>query len=280
MKILLIGARGMLGQDLVKVLHEHEVIAWDRAEIDITDPVQVQTKIPVLQPDVIINTAAYNAVDDCEVNAELALNVNAKGPQYLAAMARALDIPFVHYSTDYVFDGSKKEGYVETDMPDPISAYGFAKRLGEKNVLETYPGAYVIRTSRLYGKPAVSENAKKSFVDIMLSLAKDRDELTVVHEEWSTPTYTPDLAAFTKELIERKYPTGIYHGVNEGACTWYEFAQEIFKQTKTDVRLIPVSMAAFPRPARRPHFSALKNTKTKQLRPWQEALAEYLKTLK
>jgi dTDP-4-dehydrorhamnose reductase len=276
MKVLIVGAQGMLGAQLQKVFIDHELVCCDRDEIDITKVDQVEQKVLEIKPDLIINSAAYNDVDNCESHFEIAQAVNIDGPINLAKAAQKVGAVFVHYSSDYVFEGTKEEGYSEIDHPNPISKYGESKLGGEK-VLEYCDKAYVIRTSRLFGAPAKSEGAKKSFVDVMVSLAEKRDTLDVVDEEFSNPTYVNDLAAQTRVLIDGNYDYGIYHGVNEGACTWFEFAKQIFVISGKNVTINPVSSDKFPRPAKRPAYSSLINTKLPKLRHWREALEEYLK---
>ncbi len=277
-RVVVFGHKGMLGQELMKAFSDAEVFGFDREDVDITNAETVEKKISELRPHIIINAAAYNAVDACEENAEFekAKLLNATAPGLLAKAAKDAGAKFVHYSTDYVFDGEKKEGYVESDEPNPISRYGESKLMGERSVAAMGGEWYLIRTCKMFGQPASSEVAKKSFVDTMLALAETRDELEVVNEEWASPTYAPDLAAQTRALLEGGYPSGIYHATNDGACTWYEFAQEIFRIIGKNIKLIPVFSDAFPRPAKRPKFSRLLNTKLPPLRSWQEALEEYL----
>lgn len=276
MKILIIGSKGMLGQDLAEVFSVQELILWDKDEIDITDEDLAFKKIKEEKPDVIINSAAYNDVDGCEDSFELAKKVNGYAVGYLAKAAKEIGAVLIHYSTDYVFKGDKKEGYKEDDRPNPQSKYAESKYLGEQELQKNTDKYYLIRTSRLFGKPAIAVGAKKSFVDKMLELSKNHDKLEVVDEEYSNPTYTPDLARQTKYIVENKLLFGIYHAVNEGACTWYEFAKEIFKIKNIDVKLVPVGSDKFPRLAKRPNYSSLINTKLPKLRSWQEALRDYL----
>ncbi|MFZ5364927.1 MAG: dTDP-4-dehydrorhamnose reductase [Patescibacteria group bacterium] len=275
-KILIIGAKGMLGQDLAMVFEKENPILFDREDIDIADRRQVFEKLMDINPDIIINSAAYNAVDAAEEDFSIAQAVNVAGPANLAEAAQNLGAVFVHYGSDYVFDGQKKSGYREHDVPNPISAYGMSKYLGEEQVKNKAAKFYIIRPSRLFGRPASSEGAKKSFVDVMLKLASEKDKLDVVDDERSNPTYSPDLAERTRFILENKYPYGIYHAANGGACTWYEFANEIFKQSGVKIRLNPVPASKFPRPAARPAYSSLKNTKLPAMRNWREALDDYL----
>jgi len=276
MKIVIIGALGMLGQELARVFRDEKLLLWDRDEIDIADEKDVQQKVGEVRPDLLINAAAYNDVDGAEKNKALADKINGLAVIYLARAVRVAKGILVHYSTDYVFKGDKEEGYKESDQPDPQSAYARSKYLGEKELQKNTDKFYLIRLSRLYGKPAKSEVAKKSFIDIMLDLSKTKKELNVVNEELSSPTYAPDLAIRTKEIVEQKKSFGIYHATNSGVCTWYGFAKEIFTIKNIDVKLKPVPASFFPRPAPRPRYSILLNTKLPPMRSWQEALKKYL----
>lgn len=285
MKILILGAKGMLGTELVSVYSDHEVLAWDREECDITDREQVRSKLLEAKPDLIISCAAYNNVDGAEefVGKEHALSLpyllNRDAPGFIAEAAKELDVPFVQYTSDYIFDGEKSDGYVESDEPSPVSEYAKSKATGEKQVLESGAKVFVIRPSRIFGKMGTGEGVKESFVDMILRMAEEgRTEFDMVDEEIASPTYAPDLAKRTREILEN-HPPGIYHGTNEGACTWYGFAEEVFKLAgKSDIKLNPVPTSFYPRPAHRPPCSWLKNTKLSPARSWQEALAEYMKT--
>jgi dTDP-4-dehydrorhamnose reductase len=276
MKILIIGANGMLGQELGMVFKDLETVLWDKENLDITNEQDVMSKLASEHPEVVINAAAYNDVDGAENNEPLATAVNALAVRYLAKAVRAYNGILVHYSTDYVFKGDNKQGYVETDQPDPQSAYAQSKYQGEKNLITSGVQYYLIRLSRLFGRPAQGQNAKKSFVDTMIKLSETRSNLDVVDEEVSCPTYAPDLAGQTRYIIDQKLPFGIYHAANAGACTWYEFAKEIFAIKKIGVTLTPVPGSTFKRAAIRPLYSILRNTKLPALRSWQDALQEYL----
>lgn len=305
-KVLIIGAKGMLGQELVGVYSKnkkYEVIAWDREDIDITDQKQVQEKITKLKPDVIFNTAAYNAVDKCEESKEeyaKAKKLNGDAPGYLAKVAKKIDAVLVHYSTDYVFSGMPDfpepagctgmcgscglhEGFVpelgfdEDAIPDPIQKYGKTKLMGEDSVQKYGEKWYIIRLQKLFGKPAKAEGAKRSFFDVMLEAGRKNGEVKVVDEETSNFTYAPDLAKQSLEIVEKHLPYGIYHVSNPGACTWYEAVVELYGMAKVKAKVIPVSGDEFARPAKRPYVSTLINTKLKPLRSWKSALKEYLK---
>ncbi len=308
-KILIIGSRGMLGQELIKIFKKDsswKVTAWNKKDIDITNEKLLEEKISDIKPDFIINSAAYNDLDKAEDDFETAKLVNAAAPGYLAKIAKKIGAVLVHYSTDYVFDGEINSmmesqegcghscsscpmarfefGYDEESKPNPISKYGKSKLLGEKEVQKNTKEFYLIRLSRLFGKPAKSEGAKKSFFDVMLDLGKSKPKnkkIKLVDEEISCFTYAPDLAKKTKEIIDAKKPFGIYHIVNSNPCTWYEATLELYRQVgiNTD-SVVPVGRKEFPQKAKRPVFSVLANTKLNPLRGYEEALKDYLKSIK
>lgn len=284
-KILILGAKGMLGQELLRVFKADKmylVAAWDREEIDVTDFEVVEKKVAELLPDIILNAVAYNAVDQCERDDEeyaKASVLNAALPKKLAQISQKLECILVHYSTDYVFDGSQESGYDEEALPQPLSRYGETKRGGEVAVLESGAQAYVIRLSKLFGRPAASALGKRSFFDVMLEKSKSSLEVKVVDDERSCFTYAPDLAEATKTLLEDNAPYGTYHLPNEGGATWYDAVQALYQLARVDTKVIPVTSDAFPRPAKRPRVSVLLNTKRPKSRPYQEALAEYLQSL-
>jgi len=284
LKTLILGAKGNLGQQLVKVFSpDNNVIAWDKGEVDITDRELILKKMNDIKPELVINAAAYNAVDKCETNEEeydLAKKINIDGPKFLAEACLKVGAILVHYSTDYVFEGKKRRGYNETDEPKPINRYGKSKFHGEKRILELSGKGlkwYLIRTSKLFGPKSASEISKASFFDIMLEKSKNESELKVVNSEIGCFAYTPDLAKATKELIDKDYGYGIYHLTNSGFGSWYEAALELFKITGQDIKIEPIKSEDLARPAKRPKYSILLNTKFPPLRDYQEALKEYLK---
>lgn len=281
--VLILGAKGMLGQALVRCYGEDEgyrVIGWDIEDIDVTDFGEAERKIREVAPAVILNAIAYNAVDQCEEHDDeyrKALLLNAEVPEFLARLAGDMEVAFIHYSTDYVFDGESESGYAEDALPHPISRYGQSKCEGERKVLAIGGYAYIVRLSKLFGMPATSAIGKKSFFGKMLEVAQGKTEVAVVDDERSCFTYAPDLALASKVLEEHVAPYGIYHLVNAGAATWYEAAQELFRLAGVSVIVKPVSPEAFPRPAQRPRCSELLNTKFIPLRPYTEALEEFLR---
>lgn len=271
MKTLIFGAEGMLGRDLASIFSDWNTKLLDKEDVDIRDKDAVFDLIEDFHPDLVINAAAYTDVDGCETNREVAMSVNGEAPGYLASASKDAGAIFVHYSTDYVFRGDNPEGYKEDDPPAaPINFYGETKLAGEKAIMETEGKNFIIRTSWLFGLNG------NNFVETMLRLASERDELRVVNDQHGKPTYTLDLAKRTRELIEGGHDFGIYHITNEPATTWYEFAKEIIDSSGMEVSVAPCSSQEFPRPAKRPEYSILLNTKLPPMRSWQEALADYL----
>ena len=272
MKILILGYKGMLGDELVKVFGENnELTLWDRSEIDIADRKDVENKIGELKPEAVINAAAYTAVDLAEGEGkEIAHQVNGEAVGFLAEACEKNNSVLIHYSTDYVFDGENENGYKEDEERDPLNEYGRSKARGEELLQEVNPKFYLIRSSWLFGANG------KNFVETMLRLAGEREELRVVNDQHGKPTYAKDLAERTRELLESKKPFGIYHLTNEGVCTWYEFAVKIFELAGMEVKVIPVASSEFPTPAKRPAYSGLVNTKLSLSRSWEEALKSYL----
>lgn len=285
MKILLTGAAGNLGGQVSRVFRAagHEVIETDRATLDITRAESVAQSFAALQPDAVINAAAYNFVDKVE-DAEcypIAYAINAIGPKHLVEACAVHDIPFVHYSTDYVLAGEKPEGYTEDmETGTPVNAYGRTKAAGEQFVLASGAKAYVCRLSKIFGPAGTSEVSKPSFVSLMLQLAKEKPELQIVDEEVGMPTYTLDVATTTLWMLEQRVEPGVYHIVNEGnPVTMFGYAEEVFALTGVTTPRVPVPSSAFPRPAKAPKFAALINTKLPKLRSRTDALRAYIATL-
>jgi dTDP-4-dehydrorhamnose reductase len=273
MKIIILGAKGMFGHDLADVFKKENPILWDKDDLDITKENEVRDKIADIRPTLIINAAAYTDVDGAQTNSDLAMKINGNAVGYLAETAKNLGAILVHYSTDYVFDGKKKDGYVESDKPNPLNIYGQSKFLGEKLLLEKGEMYYLIRSSWLYGKNG------KNFVDTIIAKAKKEKFFTVVDDQYGRPTYAKDLAQATKELVDQMKPCGIYHLVNEtpiGGISWFNFAEKIISLTGLETEVKPCKTKDFPRPAKRPMYGSLINTKSNQLRDWENALADYL----
>ena len=274
MKIVITGAKGMLGHDLTKILVNNDLHCFNSKQLDITDENNVNM-IKNIKPDIVINSAAFTNVDACESQYDEAYKVNAEGPKNLAKICKNLNIPLVHISTDYVFKGDKNEPLIENDPVGPNTAYGKTKLAGEKYIQETLDKYFIIRTAWLYGHNGAN------FVETMLNLSQNNNELNVVNDQIGTPTYTLDLAYAISNLIKtNKY--GIYHITNSGHCSWYEFAKEIFKLSNINIKVNPVKTEEFPRPAPRPKYSVLSNQKLidngfKPLRNYKEALKEYIK---
>ena len=277
MRVLVAGAGGMLAQDLIPCLsgRGYAIQALDHRGLDITDVVAVRAAVESFEPDLIINCAAYTKADEAEREEYQALMVNGLGVQNLCLVCQDGDIPLVHFSTDYVFDGTKKGPYTIYDVPNPLNAYGRSKLLGEKHVLRFLSKFYLIRVSWLFGLNG------KNFVETMLELGQSQKKVHVVNDQRGCPTWTCHLVEAVVALIEtERY--GVYHITNSESATWFDFAQEIFRLSGVGVELVPVTSEQFPRPARRPLNSVLDPFPLPQLLgrempSWREALEEYLR---
>jgi dTDP-4-dehydrorhamnose reductase len=281
MKALILGSRGNLGQDLVRVftLAGHETIGLDKDDLDVTNRAAVRETILSGGYDVVLNAVAWNDVDGAEdsANRELVWELNAAVPARLASAAKDAGAKFIHYSSDYVFEGTNKDGYDEDDTALPVSAYGESKLAGEAAVRAIGGDSYICRLSKLYGRPGSSVAAKPSFVSIMLKLAAEKPALKIVDEEVGMPTYTKDVAEATLRLLVDNFEVGTYHLVNEGlGVTWYEFAEEFFSLAGVETPRERVSSDAFPKPAKRPLYGKLNNTKFPPLRSRKDALKAFL----
>lgn len=292
MKILITGC-GMLGYDLCRILEEHELFCLDINEptfqvsnfqlCDITDFEKTYRTITKINPEIVIHTAAWTDVDGAEKNPGDAYRLNVIGTRNVALSCQRFDASMIYISSDYVFDGEKKEPYIEFDKPNPLSVYGKSKYYGEIIVQQLVNKFFIVRSSWLYGVNG------KNFVKTILNLAKQKNVLKIVNDQFGCPTYTKDLAEAIKYLITTNYELstglyGIYHITNSESCSWYEFAKEIVKlvrSPKFEVKITPITTSELNRPARRPKNSVLKNfmwelNGFKPLRNWQEALKNYL----
>ncbi|MBI4054016.1 MAG: dTDP-4-dehydrorhamnose reductase [Candidatus Doudnabacteria bacterium] len=272
MKVLIIGANGMLGRALGESFADLHPALWDLGDIDITDFETSAKKIHKEKPKLIINAAAMTDVDGCEDNPASAHRLNGEAPGQLALLADELGAILVQYSTAYVFDGKSKAGYDESAMPMPLSVYGKTKLQGERGA-SMAKKHYILRLDRLFGQAG---SGKQSFVEKMLSLAATNKPVAAIDDEYGCPTWSSDLALLTRKIFEGDRPFGIYHVANAGYCSWFEFAREIFKLKGIEVELVPVPAATFPRKAVRPKYAIINNTKLPLVRPWQEALVDYL----
>ena len=269
MKIVILGANGMLGKDLAEAFSDFDVYPFTKLELDITDARLLGQKLKAVKPDFVINAAGYTDVDGCETNQELAYNVNAKGVKNIAVSCSKYGSILIHISSDYVFDG-EKDGYKEDDKPNPINAYGDSKYKGELYIGDVFKKYYLIRTSWLFGKNG------RNFVDTILKLSNTKTQLEIVNDQRGSPTYTKDLSAAIKNMTHNNPEFGVYHITNSGVCTWFEFAKEIIKTKGLKVSIVPISSGKLSRAAKRPKCSVLINSKLPKLRNWKEAVKDYL----
>lgn len=282
MKVLVTGANGQLGTDLCKVLGDFELIPLTDKDIEISDMSSVKQAFSKYKPDIIINTAAYVRVDDCEDEKDKAFSVNSLGARNVAVVAQELGARLAHLSTDYVFGGEaepRTTPYTEFDTPVPLSIYGKSKLAGENLVRHFCLRHFIVRTSGLFGV-AGSMGKGGNFIETMLKLSRERDELKVVDDQVFSPTYSTDLARKIVQLMTTEY-YGIFHITNRGACSWYEFTVEILKLAGIKTRVVPITSDQYPQKARRPRYSVLDNSHLRLLgmddmRPWPEALTDYM----
>lgn len=280
MRILVTGARGMLGTDLICLLeeNEHEVFATDIQELDITRKESLHEMVGAIFPDAIINCAAYTNVDKAEEEPDKAFRINGLAVRNLAHVCRDLGIDLCHISTDYVFDGEKNGAYVPDDPPHPINTYGASKLAGENHIREILTKFYIVRTSWLYGKYG------KNFVYTILRLAKEKKELKVVDDQIGSPTWTVTLSRVIERLIRTK-KFGIYHATDqtENGISWYDFAKEIVGLLGLRAEIIPIKTKDFPRPARRPlnslfDLTAVESILDQKLPTWKDSLRTFLQS--
>lgn len=284
MRILILGKTGQLGEQLCiqGIGRKHKVVGFSHGELDITNRASLEKTIKKSRPDIVMNATAFHVVPDCELYPDKAFLVNAIAIRDLAEMCERLKIRFVHYSTDYVFDGKKGSQYTEYDLPTPVQTYGISKVAGEYMALAFCPASIVIRASGVYGGEHGSRSKKGNFA---LNILKESDKATleVSSEQIVNPTYSVDLADATFALLQNKGASGIYHLVNEGYCSWAEFATEIMKLVGSKTKIIPIDRSGQSGGTKRPLFSALKNTRAAKLGvklpSWEDAIRRYIITL-
>jgi len=279
-KILIIGANGQLGTDLVMILRQHQLIPLTHQEIEVCDHQRTRKILEEYKPEVVVNTSAYHRVDLCEDHLEETFKVNTYAVRNLAEICQDLGTMLVHLSTDYVFGGEKKSSYREEDLPNPLNVYGVSKLAGEYFVRQICPTYFIIRTSGLYGVAGASGKGG-NFVELMIRLAKEGKPIKVVNDQILTPTYTKELAKKMAQLIETgEY--GLYHVTNNGQCSWYEFARAIFGLVGLHPDLSATATEEFGAKAKRSLYSVLENANLRKLglddlSNWRAALERYLK---
>ena len=281
MKIIVAGSKGLLGREVVRVCGacDDEVIETDvtpdKMVLDITDLDSITGILKSETPHWLINCAAYTDVDGCEEHEDIAFSLNAQGPRLLAQACERYGTKLLHISTDYVFNGEKSAPYTEEDVPNPISVYGRTKLAGEEGILKSMQDFIIVRPQWLFGPHG------KNFVSTILGIARERDSINVVNDQWGSPTYSKDLAKALRRLIDHD-ARGIYHVCNRGRATWYELAKKAVEIMELDTKVVPVATSEFPRPAPRPKNSLLSTKKftdvTGKLMPvWQISLQHYIK---
>ena len=279
MRVLVCGAGGLLGSAIVREFsRDHDVLARDHSTLDVSDEAAIAAAVEETRPDVIINCAAYNHVDQAEDAPAIALSVNAFGALALARAAAGAGATFVHYSSDFVFDGESDRPYRETDKPNPRGIYAASKLLGDMFALE-YDRAYVLRVESLFGPPGPDASRRGSLGSIVDQIRAEA-VVNVFTDRVVSPTYTPDIARATRTLIERDLPRGLYHCVNSGKATWEEIAREAAGMMDLPLRVNPITLATAHLKARRPRFCALSNARLLAagvpMPTWQESLARFL----
>lgn len=280
MKVLVTGTKGQLGYDVVNELEKrgHTAVAVDIEEMDITDAVSVERVITEAEVEAVIHCAAYTAVDAAEDNVEICRRVNAEGTKNIAKVCKKLDLKMIYISTDYVFDGEGERPWEPDDERHPLNVYGQTKYEGELAVEKYLEKYFIVRIAWVFGVNG------KNFIKTMLKLSETHEELNVVDDQVGSPTYTYDLAVLLVDMVESdKY--GRYHATNEGLCTWYEFAKEIFRQAGVEVKVNSVTSDMFPAKAKRPKNSRMSKEKLDangfhRLPTWQDALERYLSEIR
>ncbi len=275
--ILILGGEGNLGQFFSAFYRRNDnyfVTAYGRKNLDVCNEKEVSKMILCLRPDIIINCAAYNAVDDAESNFKEAMALNGYAVGYIAQAAENVGSTLVHFSTNYVFSGEDKEGYSEESPVQPLSAYGKSKALGEAELRKYTSNFYLIRTQWLYGGKATT--GKRSFPEVVLGKIEGNQSLKFVNDEYGQPTYMGDVVKATDSLLNSSHPPAIYHITNSGVASWYDWAQAIVNEIGIDLSIEPCSSVDFIRKAVRPKYGILKNSRFEALPSWQDSLQSYL----
>jgi dTDP-4-dehydrorhamnose reductase len=282
MKVAVLGASGQLGRDVAAVFagEGHAVTGLSHEQMEVSSLESVRSALESIRPDLVVNTTAYHHVEKCESDPALAFAVNGIGARNVAQVTDALHASLIHISTDYVFDGAKRTPYTEEDAAHPLNVYGNTKLSGEHFVRSINPRHFVVRVSAIYGENPCRAKGGLNFVELMLKLSREREELRVVDDEFVSPTPTVDIAQQLLELGQSSH-YGLYHATAEGSCSWYEFAAAIFDLTGTKVRLERARPGEFPAKVPRPKYSVLENAELKSLglnvfKHWQDGLARYL----
>jgi dTDP-4-dehydrorhamnose reductase len=282
MKVIIIGANGQLGCDLVGAFQRRgsEITGSTHQDLDIADAAAVEARLSAATPQVVVNAAAFHNVEACETDPQSAFAVNALGARNLASASLRHGFRLIHVSTDYVFDGAKKQPYTEEDCPRPLNCYGNSKVSGELFIQAIAKNYAVVRVSGLYGAAACRAKKGLNFVKIMLKLARERGEVKVVTDEFVTPTWTRAAAEQMARLAETT-ENGVFHATPQGQCSWHEFAAAIFEDTGTKVKLLPATSADFPAKIPRPSYSVLDNKHLRDcgldiMPAWRDCLQSYL----
>lgn len=268
-KLLITGAQGQLGQALQAQFVDHEVMAWDIQDLDICQIEQVRKAVNHLRPDIVINAAAFTQVDQAETHQEAAYRGNALGPRNLALATKEMNVPLVHFSTDYIFDGRQSRPYHEFDQPNPLSVYGRSKLAGENEVQKGNPRHFIVRTAWLY------HLVGKNFPQTILRLA-NQEEVRVVHDQFGSPTFAPHLAQAVSRLLETD-SYGTYHLAGSGGASWYDFTKALYHARGIQTSVTPITTAEYPLPAPRPAYAVLRSLQDPSitLPPWEEGVRDF-----
>jgi len=274
MRILVLGSNGQLGSEILRVMQEHDLITATHAQIEISQSARLVEFASRVRPEAIINAAGYTDVDGCESSRERAFLDNAIGARNAAIAAREVGADLIHISTDYVFDGNKDGPYIECDLPRPLNIYGWSKLLGERMAMEQNPNTFILRTAWLFG------SVGRNFPKTILALAREKEEICVVNDQWGTPSYVGDLARQIELLMDTK-SYGLYHCTSQGGCTWHDYAREIIRLAGLQVRVVPMVSSDYTRPARRPANSVLDNLMLRAqgldvMPDWKDSLAQHI----